>query len=1282
MASYYSQLESSIKTSESEILRLQKALQELKETKKLSPQEGAEVALSPEEILELLDKEQTNLEVQRELLANYNIAARNIFDLRKLREENFSTPEIEELNKLLKEETDPRIRVEIEEEIKKLEQGLQDRKNLYEQEKAEKIAIKEEAVRASIALLSNELAEELRQSFINNEMDNFNTSEPANEETAEKEDIQLTKPQDPLQTAWDEINEEYIDARDRLNESIKSFQSIYEEERRIREDDAFKTEEELESFIDEYMRLKIKENENYEMAQREMKNAEKRMRSLERKMREYATLTEKAKEYSIDVESYEKIRRVVEDKKTLSAIYEKQGLGEVTRRTKAGKEQAAKISDEATRKVIEQLKNDGIIVTDDSTSMISHEEIKNDVINSINIIYGTNIATRTAPARQIKMSEEKKDAVEEKQRIKVKVRKVPRNGTQPNKIPGPAPRGIPMPRNNEDVPVREDSKSLVKEDPYKELRPRFPVVEPFTEVKARKIPEIRITEPPMEDITKMEESEDPFKELRPRFPVVEPFTEVKTRKIPEIRITEPPMVDATKQDEKVDPFKELRPRFPAVEPFTEVKGRRITPTDGSLMIPQAVRERKIVDDNDVESAIREELSKVKITENDREPSIERLQKDQQEEPEEIIDDLQIDNTEDTQKPTQELPTTPVKDENIETEKEQETDIEKEEAAKEETDSKTEEKAENKEKEVEPKKTKKGLITIIDELTDGLEIGRKDGTRYQASNIRVMKSFQEELSSGNILYNIVRTVPAIVRVPINLLRKISNKIMLGKQAKATAEILRERLNNLPEEDLMTIYQEYRSNRVIQERFPTLLNSLINERIQKYVLSKVSKINNELEHRYANAYGAIRKIEAIDHKLANPNLDESTRNALGVERNKILSGQAENIASIRRAYIESNSWLSGGSHGFSEDMKASATKLSIIGKRFAKDYDLDKELLHKQAQLERAEMQAIVNGDNEMALRVFIQAESLLSANTEIKGSIFGKRSTGKKYYSPLAEQLDYHNDPFVRDIFTTVALASAIIGTTSALTTEDKNVEILNEQQAAIQRNEEIMRQVNETGNKITTSTDSYLEGLKYRTSEDAITATTLDINHTSVDQTAESFYETFYDSTTASLEKIATDYAAGTITQTKALELMSEISANTQKTLSNVTEECLKTLNQYAPVHKQFDIESVQEAMTYLVEHPEAISKMNQAAVDISKAGESLKGLEFQHVATINALPLNMQEQLMSYAATAALAVNVSKTMHENTKKGEYGNSVTAMVDEYVESHKPSKTNPKVNTKN
>ena len=119
-----------------------------------------------------------------------------------------------------------------------------------------------------------------------------------------------------------------------------------------------------------------------------------------------------------------------------------------------------------------------------------------------------------------------------------------------------------------------------------------------------------------------------------------------------------------------------------------------------------------------------------------------------------------------------------------------------------------------------------------------------------------------------------------------------------------------------------------------------------------------------------------------------------------------------------------------------MKAAGTNLSKVGKRFAVKHDYDDELQARKAKLEMIEANAVRNGDNEQALEAFIQYEGLKSDETEINRSILrgGDRSTGKMYYSPLVGQLDYRDDPFIRDVFTTIAMVGAAVSVANSIHT--------------------------------------------------------------------------------------------------------------------------------------------------------------------------------------------------------------------------------------------------------
>lgn len=1200
MASYYSQVEEAIKTNEQELKHLNEELRGLRSVEQDTPRESYQRQYA--QILYHIDQEQRRLEQNQRLLESYNSAKDAISELRTSRENK----ELVDLRELLSKERDPQIRREISEEIE-----------AKEKEHETRITSLESTVTSNMSRLTDELATELRNSFL--ESDNVlsspdvmeqetivpseepkieqketspvNTQEetvtptPEVVQTIETEDLIQTR----LQNDYDKASKEYDEARRQYAESIAEFQRIFTEERTRREQEGpFPTEEELDAFTADYMRQKLAENEKFQDASRRMNQASRRMTSLEQKLKDHALEVEKATSLDISVEDYAKIKKTVERRDILSAIYEKKGLGEVNRRTKAGKDTAKEVSEEAISQIIESVKNNKTT----------------NIIDAINITYGTDLPVRNGDARQTVLTPAERENVAARQ--KVRVRQVSHTGEQKDQEPVKGP-PILTEGAKQHTPSKVNSPSVTPIKPENNV----PLIE---------------TKPVQNTVT------NPSINLIPRG--MNP--------------------DGTYRLLKEDIIQDdLATRKPAVNQPTGISLAPVTSkptgmvpygTTPTIVVPPTGE--KTPTNKPIQSGETPSAKPIPVVE---QPPVSKITPPKKDD-EQIIDVYTT--TPPITTPTQTPPVvTPPKKE----------------------------------------KPKRGLLTIIDGLTDGLDLGKKDGKRLKASNIKCIGEFREELSSGNYLYNIVHLVPAISKLPFKLLQKVSGKIMLSAEAKENASILKERLSKLPEEDLMTLYTEYRGNRVVQERFPTVFNTLLDERMQQFAMSKVTSINTELEERYSSAFSAIKQLEAIDHRLADKTISSSERTSLQDYRKSLLRGQAENIKSIRQGYIDANGWLSGGSHGFSEDMKASATKLSVVGKRFAKDHDLDNELLHKQAQLERAEMKAIADGNDEMALRVFVQAESLLSANTEIKGSVFGNRSTGKKYYSPLAEQLDYRDDPFIRDLFTTIALTSATISTVKNIA-QDQSA-IMAENQKIMEENNQIMDQVNQMGADIAGKREVMMEGMQSQGMSDTLAGAN-EIERAVLDKTGWSlgtsayrtadnaghtYYTDFYTSAKASYENIAQQYASGSINQAQAMELIADLTTKTHETFGQINEACLEILKPYAQNHPQFDLSGVQGAMEYLQQNPEAISAMNQAMVDVTNAGDVLASLQLKQLTPLTTLPSTLRTTIINAAATAALATNISNGM--SAKKHEYGNEVTEMVEEYVESQNQQSSSPKTQTK-
>ena len=82
-------------------------------------------------------------------------------------------------------------------------------------------------------------------------------------------------------------------------------------------------------------------------------------------------------------------------------------------------------------------------------------------------------------------------------------------------------------------------------------------------------------------------------------------------------------------------------------------------------------------------------------------------------------------------------------------------------------------------------------------------------------------------------------------------------------------------------------------------------------------------------------------------------------------------------------------------------------------------------------------------------------------------------------------------------------------------------------------------------------------------------------------------------------------------------------------------------------------------------QNPDAITAMNQAMVDVTKAGDVLSSMQLEQLIPLTTVPDPVLTTIINGASTAALANNINNSMA--AKKHTYGNDVTAMVDEYVE---------------
>ena len=585
---------------------------------------------------------------------------------------------------------------------------------------------------------------------------------------------------------------------------------------------------------------------------------------------------------------------------------------------------------------------------------------------------------------------------------------------------------------------------------------------------------------------------------------------------------------------------------------------------------------------------------------------------------------------------------------------------------------------------------RGLYTILADLTRGIDVKKGDARKYRASNIRVAKDFKDELKSGNYIYNIVHFVPALIKIPVNIVRKFISRFTTSLRDRERIDELKNRIDKLSDADLRVIWREYRGSRVLGERNPTILNTLLNERMQRYAMDHVTKLNSVMENKYQQLFETSLVVDDCDRIINDKNSSADEKKAAQERRAKVLKGKADMIKGLREDYVQANHWLSGGAHGFEEDMKASASKLSIVGKRFAKDHDLNQELAEIQAEIEQREKKAIASHDDAAALRAFIDNETLLIENTKIQSGILGERSIGEKYYSPLAEKLDYRNDPFVRDLFTTIAVTAATVSAVSAIDVHSRQADqFVGDHNTS---SSELEGEIHDYGETLKGHSDDYMEGMQAQANgnivnnANTIERRTLDEsgwtigsgNYRHLDSANHELYNSAADTAKSQLDEIASKCGSGTITNQEALDLVSNVANETHRTLLDTYNSYLPILQNYAATHPQFDLHGVTEAMEQVALHPDAIVKMNEGMVESVQIGEELLKLNFD---SINSLPSDMRQTLFGdITAAAALTYNVHKAMDEKAKAGKYGNSVTKMAADYISFKNGANANSNGNT--
>ncbi len=300
--------------------------------------------------------------------------------------------------------------------------------------------------------------------------------------------------------------------------------------------------------------------------------------------------------------------------------------------------------------------------------------------------------------------------------------------------------------------------------------------------------------------------------------------------------------------------------------------------------------------------------------------------------------------------------------------------------------------------IELPKPEYGYKTVLAKLVKDLPT-IKSNKPYRATNLTISQKFKNELHLGKVLYNVIHIVPRVIKLPFQLFQKAKERIISQKIVKQRLNIVKNRLDHLPDKDLMILFKEY-GNHAKEEKLGSSINKLIKDRVVRFANEKVTKLNKNIVTKYQELYNCMREIDTIDYILRNNDLAPKQKEQYLKYRTKALKGKALEVAKVRSDYETAKTLVSSGIQALNKGTRT--LEIPFITRRLTKERNLDIDLLEKEARYERAEKKSIQEGNDEMALRIFIATECLLNRSSKKDRKIIGK---SKKKYKPLVESIN-------------------------------------------------------------------------------------------------------------------------------------------------------------------------------------------------------------------------------------------------------------------------------------
>ncbi len=326
----------------------------------------------------------------------------------------------------------------------------------------------------------------------------------------------------------------------------------------------------------------------------------------------------------------------------------------------------------------------------------------------------------------------------------------------------------------------------------------------------------------------------------------------------------------------------------------------------------------------------------------------------------------------------------------------------------------------------PKQNTTGRVEeILSKITNSLgEPVEEEVKAYRPMHLKASKKFIQELQSGEWVYNVIHYVPTVGKATYEFLENLSHDLMNSGFGNEGLKELDKRMKSLlSEEDMDTLFKEYSSSS-LKKHFNNPVNRVIIGRLKDYGMDRIQKIDQSLQKDYLELYSLLGQVKSLETKIGSGKLLEEERFAYHNARKKLMESASYCIRGIMESRKAAEVLLSTEIPGIKQAFEEGNYAFIRGGMRDVNA--LDSELKQRYHEYHQEFEDALGNGDVEAIVSGFLGSESCFFKRPDVARSLVGRRSVGTKYCSSFAEEYHFHDDEFMRDMFTSVAVSSAIV----------------------------------------------------------------------------------------------------------------------------------------------------------------------------------------------------------------------------------------------------------------